>query len=252
MKVKNMKLVHAIAPLFIGALALAGCDKQDDAAPSGTSGPVAAIAPPAGRQWTEVVARSPQGGFVMGNPAAPVKLVEYASLTCPHCADLTAAAAQPLREKYISTGRVSWEFRPYVLNSLDVAATLLSRCQGPAPFFKLAEQVYADQKGWLDRFQTMPPEQQQQLQGLPPEQQFAALVRAAGLDGFFRARGLPQAKIDACLADKAALEDLVKIQKLGSETDKITGTPSFLINGTLQDSVFDWTLLDAKLREAVG
>ncbi|PTQ10918.1 protein-disulfide isomerase [Sphingomonas oleivorans] len=247
-----MKLRWSVAPMIVAAVALAGCDKAGSDNSAKPSAPVAAVAPPAGQQWTDIVAKTPQGGFIMGNPEAPVKLVEYASLTCPHCRDFTAAAAEPLRENYIKSGKVSWEFRPYVLNSLDVAATLLTRCQGPAPYFKLAEQVYADQGAWIGRFQALPEAEAQRIQALPPEQQFRALAGAAGLDGFFRARGLPQAKIDACLSDKAALDEIVKIRDLGTNQDKITGTPSFLINGELQESVYDWTLLEAKLREAVG
>lgn len=233
------------------ALAAAGCDRKAEQA-ANSAAPVATIAPPAGQEWTETVAATPQGGFLMGNPDAPVKLVEYASLTCPHCRDFTAAATEPLKQEYVKSGQVSWEFRNFVLNPLDVAATLLARCQGPAPFFALTEQAYANQDAWLGRFNASGEAELKRISTLPETQQFAALAKAAGLDQFFRERGLPQPKIDSCLADPDGVQQLVALRDLGTNEDKVTGTPSFLINGTLQENVFDWPTLEPKLREAIG
>ena len=233
------------------ALATAGCDKKDAAAPDAkVAAPV--VSAPNGGDWTEQVVATPQGGFLMGNPNAPVKLLEYASLTCPHCRDFTANAADPLKTKYVKTGQVSWEFRNFVLNPLDVAATLLVRCQGPGPFFKLSEQAYAEQEKWIGQFNTASKAEMERMAALPPEQQFTALAKAAGLDQFFRARGLPEAKVEACLTDKAGLDQILAIRDRGTKEDKVTGTPSFLINGKPQEGVYDWVGLEAKLREALG
>jgi protein-disulfide isomerase len=234
------------------ALAAAACDKKDAGAPAGDAKAGPAIAAPNGGDWTEQVVATPEGGFLMGNPAAPVKLVEYASLTCPHCKDFTAHAAVPLRDNYVKTGRVSWEFRSFVLNPLDVAATLLARCQGPGPYFKLTEQVYADQDKWVKAFNDAGEAELKRIGSLPEDQQFTALAKAAGLDHFFRVRGLPEAKINACLTDKAGLQQIVALRERGSTEDKVTGTPAFLINGELQENVFDWPTLEGKLWEKIG
>jgi protein-disulfide isomerase len=235
------------------ALAAAGCDKKDaGSTPAGSAKAVPAIAAPNGGDWTEQVSATPQGGFLMGNPNAPVKLIEYASLTCPHCRDFTKNAADPLRDKYVKTGQVSWEFRNFVLNPLDVAATLLARCQGPGPFFKLSEQTYADQDAWVKKFNDAGEAELKRISALPEDQQFLALAKASGLDQFFRARGLPEAKINACLADKGALQRIVALRELGTNEDKVTGTPAFLLNGELQENVFDWPTLEGKLREKIG
>lgn len=234
------------------ALAAAGCDKKDAAAPDTAKVAAPVIPAPNGGEWTEQVVATPQGGFLMGNPDAPVKLLEYASLTCPHCSDFTKNAADPLKAKYVKTGQVSWEFRNFVLNPLDVAATLLARCQGPGPFFKLTEQAYADQQKWLGQFSATSKPDMDRIAALPQDQQFVALAKAAGLDQFFRARGLPEAKIEACLTDKAGLDTILAIRDRGTKEDKVTGTPSFLINGKPQEGVFDWTGLEAKLREALS
>jgi protein-disulfide isomerase len=235
------------------ALTLAACDKKGgEGAPSQSAKAAPAIPAPNGGDWTEQVTATPQGGFLMGNPDAPVKLVEYASLTCPHCRDFTAHAADALRQNYVKTGRVSWEFRNFVLNPLDVAATLLARCQGPGPYFKLAEQAYADQDQWVKKFNDAGEAELKRISALPEDQQFVALAKAAGLDQFFRARGLPEAKIEACLKDKAGLQRIIALRDLGSNSDKVTGTPSFLINGELQENVYDWPTLEGKLRGALG
>lgn len=242
-----------VAVLMI-PLALAACGKKQEetATPAAAHGPVAPVAPPAGQDWTEVVSATPDGGYRMGNPNAAVKLVEYASLTCPHCRDFTAEAGEPLRDKYIRTGQVSWEYRPFILNGLDVAAFLLARCQGPQPFFKLAEQAYADQVNWVTKFEQMPPAEQQRIQALDPSQQFKALAQAAGLDGFFRARGLASAKEDQCLSDTAAAEALVKIRDHATNDLDVQGTPTFFIDGKLRDSIHTWPELDTALGQAIG
>lgn len=236
------------------SLALAACSKKaaDTPAAAGPDGPVAAVAPPAGKDWTEVTAATADGGMRMGNPDAPVKLVEYASLTCPHCRDFTAEAAEPLRNKYIRTGKVSWEYRPFLLNGLDTAAFLLARCQGPAPFFALAEQTYADQVNWVGKYMKMTPAEQSQLQAMDPDQQFKRMAAYSGLDAFYRARGLAQAKEDQCLGDVKAAEELVRIRDRATNELNVTGTPTFFINGVQQDQVFTWELLDKNLAKAVG
>lgn len=235
------------------ALTAAGCGKQDatdNAAAAGNAS--AAATAPAGKDWTETVVKTPEGGFRMGNPDAPVKLVEYASLTCPHCADFSEHGVPKLREDYVRTGKVSWEFRTFVLNPVDVSISLLARCQGEGPFFKLVEQTYAEQKNWAPNISKISNAEITRIQGLPESQQFGALATAAGMDEFFRARGLSKEKADQCLADKAGLDQILAIRERGANQDKITGTPSFLINGKLAEGVYDFNSLSAALNTALG
>ncbi len=230
-------------------LALAGCKKGGDASDTGKTGEVASA--PAGSSWTDVVTLTPEGGYVMGNPDAPVKLVEYASLTCPHCKQFADEAATPLRETYVKSGRVSWEFRSFALNPIDVSATLLAMCQGPQAFFQLVEQVYAEQSSWIDPFQKLDPEAQNGIARLPQNQQFAALAKAGGLDGFFRVRGIPQAKADACLTDAAAIQRVVDVRERGIKADNVEGTPTFMINGTKAEVPPTWPSIEAELKKAL-
>jgi protein-disulfide isomerase len=233
------------------ALVVASCGSQDANKANAPAAPVAAVPPPAGSDWTEVVKETPDGGFLMGNPDAPVKLVEYASLTCPHCAAFSMEAGESLRNNFIKSGKVSWEFRNFLLQPVDVAVSLLARCQGPGPFFKLVEQIFAEQANWGAKFQNISKAEQDRIQALPEQARIGAIAKAGQLDAFFRARGIPEAKIDACLADKAATDELVKIRQ--QAVDKgVQGTPSFFLNGTLQDNVYDWASLEPKLRAATG
>jgi protein-disulfide isomerase len=232
------------------ALALAGCGKKDEtAAPAATQAAAAPVAAPGGQDWTEMVAATPEGGFRMGNPDAAVKLVEYASFTCPHCAAFEAEASEKI-QALVKKGSLSWEFRPFLLNAMDVAPSLLVGCQGPGPFFKLAEQLYADQQNWAMKYQGLSQADVQRIQALPEAQQFSALAKAGGLDQFFAARGLPAAKAEACLTDKAAADRLVALRDRGTNQDKVTGTPTFIINGQTAADTYDWAALEPKLKAA--
>ena len=234
------------------ALLLTGCgDSGREGNTSGTSAaPTAAVAPPANGDWTQTVVETPEGGFRMGNPNAPVKLVEYASVTCPHCAQFSAEATEPLTQM-VKDGRVSWEFRHFLMFPTDPGISLLARCQGPGPFFALTEQVYADQANWSGKVQSLPAAELQRLQALPPEQQVSAIVKSAGLDQFFRQRGIPQAKIDACLADQQGLQKLAGLTNLAA-SEGVTGTPTFFINGSVVRSASDWKTLEPAIRTALG
>jgi protein-disulfide isomerase len=244
----EIRAILASTALF----AIAACGKKADHTPVGPVNGTAAVSAPAGTDWTETVRETEFGGFVMGNPAAPVKLIEYASLTCPHCRDFAREATTPLRENYVKTGKVSWEFRSFPLNPIDVAATLLATCQGPVPFFKLVEQNYAEQEKWVLPYQQLTDAKQKELALLPQDQQFLGLARAGGLDNFYRVRGLPTAKAEACLVDKGKIDKIVAMRQNGMEKDKVEGTPTFIINGAKVDQPPTWPALEPELKKAGG
>lgn len=233
------------------ALLLAGCGEgggnNQTAAADNT--PLKQIPAPNG-DWTQTVVKTPEGGFRMGNPDAPVKLVEYGSLSCPHCAEFEEQAGPKLRDTYVKSGQVSWEFRTYLLFGPDAGISALLHCQDPAAFFPFVEQLYADQRNWGGRLQSLPPEQLQQIQSLPPREAAPALLRATGLDEFFRQRGMPASRIQSCLADTAVLDQLAAITKRGND-EGVNGTPSFFINGKVVDRAASWPALEPELRAAL-
>ncbi len=237
------------------ALFLTGCGGEasgGDNKTGNSAAPAAAVAPPANGDWSQTVVETPEGGFRMGNPNAAVKLVEYASMTCPHCGEFSDEASAPLTEM-VKSGQVSWEFRHYLIFPTDPGLSLLTRCQGPGPFFALTEQVYADQKNWSAKVQSLPPAELQRLQSMPPQQQASAIIKSAGIDQFFRQRGIPQAKIDQCLADQQGLQKLVDLMSRAN-SEGVTGTPTFFINGELVplENRAIWPQLQPALNKALG
>ena len=204
----------------------------------------------AARDWTQVVVATPQGGFRMGNPNARVKLVEYGSLSCPYCKSFDQEGVPILRDKYVKSGKVSWEYRTYLNHPTDPAVSVLVHCQGPAKFFATADQLYATQEQWYGRL-VAARAQYEKLLNLPVTTRNAEIARITGLDRFFEQRGMPSSKVRACLADKARLDQLAAIVQLANR-DGLTGTPNFLINGKLVADVGDWKALEPLIRTAAG
>jgi protein-disulfide isomerase len=244
------KWLGAVA--IAAALLAAGCKDKSGVAGPANGQPVAAVPAPAGTDWTQVTGESDEGGFRMGNPDAPVKLVEYASLSCPHCAEFAHEAAAVLQDHYIKSGRVSWEFRPFLLFPTDTAVTLLARCGGPAPFFLLADQLYAEQDAWMGRIRQLRQEDVEAIFNLPPQQSMPKVIEATGLTQFFRMRGMSETRISGCLADRKALDRLIEIREKGSSQYNVTGTPTFFINGDKVEDVAGWKELEPELKKALG
>jgi protein-disulfide isomerase len=221
------------------------------AAPAHRAAAPARYAAPAARDWTRVVVATREGGFRMGNPAARVKLVEYASLSCPFCARFDREGAPALRDKYVKSGQVSWEYRTYLNHPTDPAVSVLVHCQGAQSFFPVADQLYAAQERWYGRFAAAPRAQLENLQHMAVTRRNAEIIRLTGLDDFFRRHGMSSSRIQSCLADGAMLDRLAAIVDLGNR-DGIDGTPNFLIHGRLVTGASDWTKLEPMLRAAIG
>jgi protein-disulfide isomerase len=239
--------------MLAATLALAGCggdDTANNAATANSLEPLTQIPAPNGGDWTQMVSETPEGGYRMGNPDAPVKLLEYASITCPHCAEFSATGTEPLVNTYVRSGQVSWEYRPFMIFPTDPGVFALLRCQGATPFFRLTEQLYATQAEWAGRVQSAPPEQLQQAQAMTPTARARFMVQAAGLDQFFRQRGMPGSRIDSCLADSAGLERLADITSQAAEAG-VPGTPNFWVNGQQTDAD-TWPEIEPRLRAAIG
>lgn len=205
-------------------------------------------APP--RDWSHVAARKPDGAFVEGNPNARVKLVEYLSFTCPHCARLEGEAIAPLTAAYIRPGLVSYEVRHALRDAYDLTAALLARCGGPRAFFAVAPVVYAEQPNWIQRAdrwsRASPPPA-----GTPPDALLPLIARGAGFDALFAARGLPPAKAAACLAAEPERKLLAAMADEAWNRPGFPGTPAFLINGVPADGIASWAELDHKLSAAL-
>jgi protein-disulfide isomerase len=241
--------------VFLASAALLATACNAEKAASNSSGPEVTakpVAAPNNGDWSTIVTKSPEGGFIMGNPNAKVKLVEFGSLTCPHCAEFEEKGGKALVDNYVKKGLVSWEFRNYVRDPFDMTATLLARCGGEANFFGMTRTLFADQRGWIGKIQAADPAQLQALQGQPPAKQFSAIADMGGLKTFAAQRGVPRAKAEQCLGDQAEIDRLVQMNSDAGSTYNIPGTPSFLINGTLADQTANWETLEPKIKEALA
>jgi protein-disulfide isomerase len=200
----------------------------------------------ASKDWSTVATRLPSGAFLLGNPDAPVRLTEYLSLSCPHCAHFEAEAIPPFTAKYVRPGLVSYEVRHAVRDGFDLAGSILARCDGPNAFFAVLPKVFAQQDSWFFRAEGW--SRIESAEGLTPDRALPKLARAAGFDSVF---GMAPAKMDSCLANHAE-QDLVSAQANDAwHMAGMRGTPAFAINGQLRSEIADWHSLDAALAAAL-
>ena len=155
------------------------------------------------------------GDMVLGSADAPVEVIEYASLTCGHCAVFHAETLPRLKEKYIDTGQVRYVFRNFLLNRVDLQAATVVRCQGSDDFFTMIDLVFSRQSQWLA--------------AAGPEQILDNLA------GVVRRAGVSRGAFDQCLGERELQEHIVAMTKAGSEMYDITGTPTIIVNGVKQD-----------------
>jgi protein-disulfide isomerase len=247
-----MKPRHFLA-CAAAVVAVTACNSQEGDAASNAPVNLTPIAAPKGGDWTQIVSQTPQGGFMMGNPNAKVKLVEFASLTCPHCREFDETGTEPLVNNYVKSGQVSYEFRNYVRDPFDLAATLIARCNGAATFFPMTRALFKDQPNWIEKVQAAPQQQLEQLQSLPPNRQFVEIAKIAGLQDWAAMRGVPVAKSSQCLSDEKSVNQLVQMNTdVTSQFPEFSGTPNFVVNGKLDPKIGRWNELEAALREALG
>jgi protein-disulfide isomerase len=206
-------------------------------------------AAPARVDWLRTAVTTPAGGVRIGNPAARVRLVEYGSITCPHCAHFAREATASLYAQ-VRTGRVSWEYRPIMIFPTDPGLFALLSCQGPGAWFGSIEQLYASQPNWVGRAQAYIDANGAQLQAMGLVQRSTALMRAAGLDAFFRQRGMAPASFNACLANPRNQQRIADISARAGR-EGVQSTPSFSINGRMTQAG-DWQSLEPLLRAATG
>ena len=241
--------------LFLASAALlaTACNGEKGASNAAAGAEVTAtpVAAPNNGDWSTIVTRTAEGGFLMGNPNAKVKLVEFGSMTCPHCAEFEEQGGKPLVDNYVKKGLASWEFRNFVRDPFDMTATLLARCGGEANFFGMTRTLFHDQRNWMGKIQAADPAQLQALQGQSPAQQFSTIAELGGLKAFAAQRGVPRAKADQCLANQAEIDKLVQMNS-DAGAYNIPGTPAFLINNLLVENAAGWEALEPKIKEALA
>ncbi|ODP39544.1 thioredoxin domain-containing protein [Sphingomonas turrisvirgatae] len=243
-----MRIVYGLTAATLLA-ACGGGGSDNIAAPTGSpAAPVAGAAAPAGSAWVDKVEQTAEGGFRMGNPDAPIKLIEYGSRTCGHCAAFATTAMEGLKG-YVASGKVSFEFRDFLLNPIDLGAALLGQCAGPGAFFAIMDQMYAQQAEIL---KNAPQDEAfaKQIEAMPPQQRVVALAERFGYLSFVQERGVPEAQARACLTDQAKVQALVKSNEDAAKQYSIPGTPTFILNGKVLENTGTWPQVEAALKQA--
>jgi len=194
------------------------------------------------KDWSRTVSITGEGAYVIGNPDAKNRLVEYVSYTCSHCADFVRDGTAPLKSGWVKQGLMSIEVRNFVRDRYDLTAALLARCGGKDKFFGNHEAILGAYDVWLDKVRA-----HAQMAAATPsgEDRPAQLIDMADKTGLFtllQKRGVSLAQAKACIADPQAMEAVVAMTKKGVEQNKVTGTPSFLLNGKLL-SAHSWDAL---------
>ncbi|WP_232491594.1 thioredoxin domain-containing protein [Novosphingobium kaempferiae] len=227
------------------AVALAACAVLSIAA-APKSAPKKGL-PATSSNWGANIGTTANGSHRIGNPEAPLKLVEYVSYTCPHCAHFVKESEPVLRLTMIPKGQISITVTNFLRNPLDLTVAMLTNCGDPKRFFVRHNAFFASQEKWLAKAQAANREQQERwYQGELP-----ARMRAISSDlGFYdtvAAWGLSRSQADQCLADTAMLDKL-----RGQQTDiqalNLQGTPSFTLNGQLLDG-HDWATVQKAITE---
>ena len=230
------------APL---ALALTACGGEADGEIEGDV--IAPIEAPEGTNWGETVTISEEDGYVLGNPDAPLKLVEYASHTCGACANF-AATGKPSLKEYVATGVVSFEQRNLVRDPIDLTIATLVRCGAKENMQTLSDQAWSNLEATFATVQQNGTAYQA-AEGMPVEERFVQIARAAGLIDFFAARGLSADQQATCLSDSDAIQSIVDNSSSQAQELSINATPTFLLNGRKLD-VNQWRDLEPLLQRA--
>ena len=202
--------------------------------------------------YAKMVTITPKGAFVLGNPRAKVRLVEYLSYTCSHCAHFAEEAYGPLKRDYIAKGLVALELRNLIRDQFDLTAALLARCGGPSRVFSLTEDMLARQEVWVAEGQVVVIRQEAQWKSMPMVRQLQTLAKGSGLLQMAQARGVAPAQANACLASDQMNKTLLAMTKDAVDNRNINATPSFLINDQPGPRSSTWEDLEAALRTALN
>lgn len=197
--------------------------------------------------WTATMAVTPSGSHVLGNPAAPVKVVEYVSYTCPHCAHFQQQSDTALRLAYVGPGKVSVEVRHFIRDPIDLTVAMLANCGDPKNFFHNHNAFLLSQDRWIARAQSASEAQKQRWTSGPTPARLRAIAGDLGLYATLEQRGLTRTTQDRCLADDARMRKIVG-QTSEGQNQGVEGTPSFMLNGVLLAGTHDWPSLELQIK----
>lgn len=174
----------------------------------------------------------PAADMSLGDENAPLTVIEYASFTCPHCANFHKDTFKKLKQNYIDNGKVKFIHREVYFDQFGLWAGMIARCGGDTRYFGMIDLIYGGQQDWIG-------------DGSPT-------TIVANLKKLGRTAGMTDEQMDVCLQDESAAQSLVAAYQQNAGADEITGTPAFIINGTKYSNMSydDFVkILDEKLAE---
>jgi len=172
----------------------------------------------------ELMADDALPDLALGSSDAQVTIVEYASMTCSHCAAFYASTFPELKKKYIDTGKVKFILREFPLDPLGAAGFMLARCAGEDKRNAIVDLLFAQQKNWAFTDK--------------PVEALAALLKQTGMS---------QKTFDACLKDQSLYDKIAKVHDRAAEKFGVSATPTFFINGKKQKGEITPEALDQLL-----
>jgi len=184
------------------------------------------IAPAHAQSSEALMEPGPLGEMAIGDPNAPNVVIEYASMTCSHCASFHADTFEALKEKYIDTGQVYFILREYPLDALATAAFMLARCGPKERYFPLVDLMFDRQPEWA--FTDNPKE---------------------ALLAFVRQAGYTEDSFNACLTNREVQDGVLAVKNRASNEFGVTSTPTFFVNGELQRGAMSIEDFDAILAD---
>lgn len=206
--------------------------------------PAAALAGPG---WNRTVTLTADGAHVLGNSAAAIRLTEFVSYTCPHCAHFEVEADAPLRMGFVAPGKVAVEVRHLIRDPIDLTVAQLANCGPKEKFFANHAAFMRSQQRWMTPLMNSSPAQRTRWQTGDALTRQRAIAADFGLYDIMQARGYSRPELDRCLADQTLAK---RIASQGAEAQRlgVEGTPSFAINGVLLAGTHSWEALEPQLR----
>jgi protein-disulfide isomerase len=221
------------------------------AGPAGAAVHPSGAARPAVADWRGVVAPTGDGGVRVGNPQARVRLVEYFSTTCPHCAAFSHEAYPTILDKYVRGGQVSFEVRLALRDAIDLVAAKSVRCAAPTRYFATLEDVMGTQSDWEPKTVDWVNAHSADLNGPNKDNAIHALLTGVGIAAIVAKHGVTPAALGACLTSKPINDALERSTNDAWNVRKIDGTPTFLINDVVQKDVYGWAGLEPAIQAAL-